>query len=355
MPHIFPLQVLLATFGGWVNRQQTKVIEYLVEENRILKEQLKGRRLLLTDDQRRRLAAKGKILGRRVLAGIATIVTPDTILRWHRQLIAAKWTYLRKRIGRPGIMKAIRKLIVRMATDNSSWGYCRIQGELKKLNHRVARSTIAKTLKDHGIPPAPRRPTSWRTFLRAHADVIAGVDFFTTEVWTTRGLVTYYVLFVIHHATRTVHVAGITPNPDGLFMAQIARNLTAFDDGFLRRMRFLILDLDRKFTTQFKRILTDAGVEVMETAYHAPNMNAYAERWVLSVKAECLDRMILFGEDSLRRALREYCTHHHTERPHQGIGNELIAPERSTRSPTGEIVETERLGGLLRCYERTAA
>jgi hypothetical protein len=214
-----------------------RVVAYLVEENRVLKEQLGGRRLRLTDHQRRRLAAKGRVLGRRLLHQVATIVTPDTILRWHRRLIAAKWTQPNRRVGRPGIMKAIRDLIVRMATDNCGWGYCRIQGELKKLDHRVARSTIANTLKDHGIRPSPERPTSWRTFLRAHADVIAAADFFTTEVWTTRGLITHYVLFVIHHATRAVRVAGVTTNPDGAFVAQVARNLTDQADSFLRGMR----------------------------------------------------------------------------------------------------------------------
>ncbi len=354
-PDFLRLRLLLATFAGWVTRDQAQVIAYLVEENRVLKDQLKGRRLRLTDDQRRRLAAKGKILGRRLLERIATIVTPDTIMRWHKRLIAAKWTYPTNRVGRPGIMKRIRELIVRMATDNSSWGYCRIQGELKKLDHQVARSTIANTLKDHGIPPSPQRSTSWRTFLRAHADVISAADFFTAEVWTSQGLVTHYVLFVIHHATRAVHIAGITPSPDGAFMAQIARNLTTHDDGFLRGKRYLILDGDSKFTAQFCRVLRDAGVHTVRTAYQAPNMNAYAERWVLSVKSECLDRMILLGEASLRRALREYGAHFHQERPHQGLGNELIAPEHSVGFPTGEIVETERLGGLLRSYRRLAA
>ena len=147
------LRLLLATFAGWVGRQQTFVIAYLIEENRVLKEQLEssGRRLRFTDDQRRRLAAKGKPLGRKVLRQIATIVTPDTILAWHRKLIAAKWTYPHKRIGRPGVMKEIRQLIVRMAGENPSWGYARIQGQLKHLDHRVARSTIAKVLKEHGI------------------------------------------------------------------------------------------------------------------------------------------------------------------------------------------------------------
>jgi putative transposase len=168
-----------------------------MEENRVLKEQVKGRRLRLTDDQRRRLAAKGRPLGRRVLRQVATIVTPDTILRWHRQLIARKWTFTSKRPGRPGIMQEISPLIRRMATENSTWGYTRIQGALKNLGHGVARSTVARVLKAHGIPPAPDRPTSWRAFLRAHWGEIAGADFFTTEVWTPRGLITYYTLFVI--------------------------------------------------------------------------------------------------------------------------------------------------------------
>jgi helix-turn-helix protein len=218
-----PMRVLLVTLAGWVNRHQQQVIEYLVEENRILKEQVKGRRLRLTDDERRRLAAKGRQIGRRVLRQVATIVTPDTILRWHRQLIARKWTFTPKRPGRPGVMKEISALILRVATENPRWGYTRIQGALKNLGHSVARNTVAKVLKDNGIPPAPERPSSWRTFLRAHWGAIAGADFFTTEVWTPRGLVTYYTLFVIDLRSRKVHVTSATPNPDAWFMAQVAR------------------------------------------------------------------------------------------------------------------------------------
>jgi hypothetical protein len=144
------------------------VIDYLVEENRVLKEQHKGRVLRLTDDQRRRLAAKGKRIGRQALNRVATIVTPDTIMRWHRHLIALKWTFETKRMGRPGLMKAIKELIIRMATENSGWGYCRIRGELKSVGHRVARTTIAKVLKQNGIKPAPDRPSCWRSFLKAH-------------------------------------------------------------------------------------------------------------------------------------------------------------------------------------------
>ncbi len=320
----------------------------------MLEEQLGKKRLRPTDDQRRRLAAKGAVLGRRLLSRVATIVTPDTILRWHRQLIAAKWTYpAKRRVGRPGVMKAIREPIVRMATENPTWGYCRIQGELKKLGHQVARSTIARTLKEHGVPPSPARPTSWRTFLRGHADVIAGADFFTAEVWTARGLITHYVFFVIDHLTRAVQVAGITTNPDGAFMAQVARNLTDPFDGFLRRKRHLILDRDTKFTAQFRAILERAGVRVVRTAFQAPNMNAIAERWVQSVKRECLDQLILFGDDRLRRVLRDYVTHYNTERPHQGIGNVPIDGERDVGQ--GDVVVRERIGGVLKHYHRAAA
>ena len=273
-PDSMPLKLLLCVFSGWVNRQQDRIIHYLVEENRVLKEQLKGKRLRLTDTQRRRLAAKAKILGTRMLSQIATIVTPDTLLAWHRKLIAAKWTYKAKRLGRPGVLKEIRKHIIRMAQGNPSWGYCRIQGALKHIGHRVAPSTIAKVLKEHGIQPAPERPTSWRTFIKTHADVIVGADFFTTEVWTAGGLVTYYTLFFIEHGSRVVHIACSTPNPDGRFMAQISRNLTDCRDGFLLGKRFLIIDRDTKFTKKFKAILKDAGVKIILTPYQAPNANA---------------------------------------------------------------------------------
>jgi putative transposase len=287
-----PVRLLLVTLAGWVNRHQQQVIEYLVEENHVLKEQLKGRRLRLTDDQRRRLAATGQRLGRRVLRQVATIVTPDTILRWHRRLIAGKWTFERKRPGRPGIMKEVSSLILRMATDNPAWGYSRIQGALKNLGHRVARSTVAKVLKDNGIPPAPGRPSSWRTFLRAHWGEIAGADFFTTEVWTPRGLVTYYTLFVLDLRSRRVHVVSSTPNPDAAFMAQAARDLTDAVDGFLAGHRVLICDRDHKWTEGFRDIVEGSGVRVVLTPIQAPNANAYAERFVRSVREECLDRRV---------------------------------------------------------------
>jgi putative transposase len=216
---------------GWLEREQRDVIEFLREENRVLKAQLHGRRLRLNDDDRRRLAVIGQRLGGRLLAEVATIVAPDTILRWHRELIALKWTYARRRLGRPGVQQEIRRLVVRMATDNPSWGYTRIQGALKNLGHRVARSTIAKILKQQGIPPSGERRMTWRTFLRAHWDALFAADFFTTEVWTARGLVTYYTVFVIELRSRRVHVLGSTPEPDETFVVQTMRQLTDDVDG----------------------------------------------------------------------------------------------------------------------------
>jgi putative transposase len=284
---------------------------------------------------------------------VATIVTPDTILRWHRRLIARKWTFERRRPGRPGIMKEISLLILRMATDNPAWGYSRIQGALKNLDHRVARSTVAKVLKDNEIPPAPGRPSSWRTFLRAHWGAIAGADFFTTEVRTARGLVTYYTLFVIDRRSRRVHVVGSTPNPDAAFMAQAARYLTDAVDGFLVSHCVLNRDRDGKWTEGFRDILEGAGVRAVLTPIQGPSANAYAERLVRSIREERLDRLILFGERRLLYVLNEFGAHYHGERNHQGLGNDLIAP--GSRTLVGTHVRCrERLGGLLRYYHRAA-
>jgi len=348
MAEIYPLQLLLASLAGWLNHRQGDVLAYLIEENRVLKEQLRGKRLRLTDDQRRRLAAKGSRLGRRLLSRFATIVTPDTILRWHRRLIAAKWPYPGRKVGRPGLMKEIRTLIVRFATENSTWGYCRIQGALRNLGHFVARSTIRKVLIEQGIRPSPDRPTSWRTFLRAHWGAIAGTDFFTTEVWTPLGLKTYYILFVIDLRTRRVHLAGVTRNPTDMFMACAAEASL----GFLHVSRFLICDRDTKFSLRFRIVMRDAGIRLLRTPYQAPNANAHAERFVRSIKRECLSRMILFGEAHLGHVLEQYLAHYHAERNHQGIGNELI--EGAPQPGEGLVECDERLGGLLKYYRRAA-
>ena len=205
------LQMVLSVLTGWLDRREREAVAYLIEENRLLRRQLGTQRLRLTDDDRRQLAARAYRMGRAALREIATIVAPDTLLRWHRQLIAQKWAYARRN-SRRGVLREIQRLVVRMAEENPTWGYTRIQGALKNLGHRVGRSTIRRILKAAGLPPVPQRPTSWQTFLRAHWGAIAGADFFTTEVWTWRGLVTYYTVFVIDLASRRLHVLGSTPS-----------------------------------------------------------------------------------------------------------------------------------------------
>jgi len=223
------LSFLLMIAAGWVHRHQLIVIEFLQAENRLLKDRLRGRRIRCTDAERAFLARKAKAVGRTALLELDTMVSPDTLLRWHRRLVAEKWNFAaRRRPGRPGIMREISEMIVRMAQENRAWGYTRIQGALANLNHKVGRGTIANVLKRNGIEPSPERSkrTTWSTFLKAHWKVLAASDFLTVEVWTGRGLITHYLLFVISLADRVVQIAGITTRPDESWMLQIARNVT---------------------------------------------------------------------------------------------------------------------------------
>ena len=251
------------------------------------------------------------------------------------------------------MLAEIRQLIVRMAGENPTWGYTRIQGALKNVGHRVGRSTIARILKAAGVPPVPERPTSWQTFLRAHWGAIAGADFFTTEVWTWRGLVTFYTVFVIDLASRRVQIVGSTPYPDERFMQQVVRTLMAADDGVLVGHRVLICDRDRKWRRDVRRRLDEAGIYVVQTPYQAPNANAYAERFVRSIKEECLNREIPFGERHFRRTSAEYIEHYHTGRNHQGLGNELLGGAPLVDG-ADRIRRRQRLGGLLNYYCRAA-
>jgi transposase InsO family protein len=223
------------------------------------------------------------------------------------------------------------------------------------VGHKLSRGTIANILKDNGIEPAFERAkrTPWRTFLRAHWDVLAAADFFTVEVARPTGLVTYYIFFVIELSTRRIHIAGISPTPDSRFILQVGRGLTDAFDGFLLDKRFLILDRDTKFTDEFRELLVGSGTNVVRLPARSPNLNAYAERFVLSIKSECLDRLIFFTEASLRRAVRAFADHYHRERCHQGLGNTLIEP--ATRESGGEIQSRDRLGGMLRYYYRQVA
>ena len=351
------LQLLLVCLAGWLNRNHQLVIEYLQEEVKVLREQL-DKKPRFTDEQRRRLAAKAQKLGRDRLRRFASIVSPKTLLEWHRRLIARKYDGSSRRApGRPCIAGEIRELILRMVQENRTWGYTRIQGALENLGHEVGRSTIAKVLKEAGLDPAPERQkrTTWKEFLRSHLAVLAAADFFSAEVWTAAGLVRYHVFFVIRLATREVKIAGIVPEPHGGWMKQVARNLTDGLDGFLAGCRYLIQDRSSLFTPEFGMILESAGIETVRLPARSPNLNAYAERYVRTIKEGCLDQMILIGEGSLRRAISEFVLHYHTQKNHQGLGNKIIRPEFAEFTSVGQIQCRERLGGMLRYYYRQAA
>ncbi|MHB8481378.1 MAG: IS3 family transposase [Nitrospiria bacterium] len=350
---------MLAYISCSVNQELLLRIEYLTTENRILRNQIKGR-LLLTHGERQTLAEIGHRLGQKALKEVANLVKPETILRWHRQMIARKFdgSKNRKYPGRPKTMKEIEDLVLRMAQENRSWGYDRIVGALANLGHIVSDKTVGNILKRNGLAPTPERKktTSWKEFIRTHQDMLVATDFFTTEVWTLCGLVTYYVLFFIRINSREIHIAGITPNPDQTWMKQIARNMTTADDGFLKPGQRLIHDRDTKYSAAFREMIKSGGVTTLPLLPRSPNLNANAERWVRSIKEECLSRMILFGEKALWRTVGEYEAHYHRERNHQGKGNVIISPSNLLEEGrAGPILRKKRLGGLLNFYYKQAA
>ena len=247
---------------------------------------------------------------------------PDTILAWYRKLVAHKFddSKARRGPGRPRVTRKVEQLIVRLAEENRDWGYDRIAGALANLEYRVCHQTVGKVLQRHGLPPDPerKRTTTWSAFIRTHLALLAGTDFFTAEVLTLRGLMTYYVLFFIRLESRRVNIAGITIYPNEPWMKQMARNVTMEGCGILRDRRYLLLDRDTKFTQSFRAIIASGQVEPLALPARSANLNAYAERWVRSVKEECVSKVIRFRERSLRRALSEYVDHYHEERNHQG-------------------------------------
>jgi transposase InsO family protein len=349
---------ILAYVTGTVDQELLVRNEYLAAENRILKVQLSGR-LKLSDAERGVLGEIGHRLGCKALADVATIARPDTILGWYRKLVARKFdgSKMRRGPGRPRIKREVEELIIRMASENRDWGYDRIAGALTNLGYKVSDQTVGNVLGRHGLAPVPerKRTTTWAAFIRTHLALLAGTDFFTAEVLTLRGLVTYYVLFFIHLESRRVDIAGITVYPDEVWMKQIARNATMEDGGVLRDCRYLLHDRDTKFTRSFRAIIASGRIEPLALPARSPNLNAYAERWVRSVKEECLSKVILFGERSLRHALSDYVDHFHAERNHQGKGNILLFPRATDRQREGPVRCRERLGGLLRYYHQEAA
>src|SRR6266704_1527581 len=312
---------LLAHVTGSVDAELRLRNAYLEAENRILRKQISGR-VQLTHGDRRALAALGQKLGRKVLEEIATVATPNTILAWHRKFVGQQFdgSQQRQAPGRPKVDPALEALVVRMAQENRSWGYDRIVGALTNLGYTISDQTVGNILKRHGIPPAPERTktTTWKEFIRTHMDVLVATDFFTDEVWTLGGLVTYYVLFFLHLSSRKVSVAGVTPHPNEAWMMQVARNVTMEAWGCPSPGQYLMHDRDTKFCAAFQQIIDDAGIERVVLPPRSPNLNAHAVRWIRSVKDEALSRMMLFGEGSLRHVLNEYVEHYHQERNHQG-------------------------------------
>src|ERR1700716_1646269 len=349
---------MLAYVTGTVDQELLARNEYLAAENRIMKARLKGR-LKLSDAERGALGEIGHRLRRKVLADVATVARPDTILGWYRKLVARKFdgSQARRGPGRPRIKREVEQLIIRMASENRDWGYDRIAGALANLGYEISDQTVGNVLRRHGLPPAPerKRTATWAAFIRTHVALLAGTALFTAEVLTLRGLVTYYVVFFIHLESRRVDIAGITVHPDEPWMKQIARNMTMEGCGALRDCRYLLHDRDTKYTKSFRAIIAAGRVEPLVLPARSPNLNAYAERWVRSVKEECLSKVVLFGERSLRRALSEYVDHLHAERNHQGKGNLLLFPRANDRQREGPVRCRDRLGGLLRYYHREAA
>jgi transposase InsO family protein len=281
------------------------------------------------------------------------LVSPRTLLRWHAQLVARRWTYPHQRSGRPPAAPAIRDLVLQMARENPRWGYRRIHGELVGLGHRVAASTVWKILKEAGLDPAPRRagPT-WRQFLTAQAHAILAVDFAHVDTVFLRRL---YILLVIEHDRRRVHLAGITAHPTGAWVTQQARNLLVDLGDRADQFRFLIRDRDSKFTSAFDAVFTGADIRIIRTPVQAPRANAIAERFIGTLRRECLDHILITGSRHLDMVLREYLQHFNTHRPHRSLDKRPPAGGTPPRSGAAtRVLRRDRLGGLVHEYLQVA-
>jgi putative transposase len=348
-------RMLLALIVTRGRGESAKDVELLVlrHEVAVLRRQVTRPRLEPRD--RMVLAALARMLPREVLR--VRIVTPETLLRWHRQLVGRHWTYPPKAKpvgGRPRTAAVVRELVIRFARENPSWGHRRIHGELVGLGYRLAPATVWNILHRAGLDPAPRRRgPSWREFCRAQATTMLACDFFTVDTVLLRRI---YVFFVLEVGTRRVHILGVTRHPTGEWVTQQARNLMLDLDRQADRFRFLVRDRDTKFTAGFDAVFTGAGIAVLRSPPRAPKANAYAERWVSTIRHECLDRMLIFSEQQLVHVLGEYETHYNMHRPHRALGQlPPIADIGIGRADGTEAVRrTEILGGLINEYRRAA-
>jgi transposase InsO family protein len=325
--------------------------DYLRQENRILRNKF-GARVPLTEADRRILVKYGLRIKDR-LAEVISIAKPDTLLAWNRRQKQKKWTFpnAAAKAGRPRKPGDTEALIVRLAEENNSWGYKRISGELKKLGHRACPSYVRDVLRRHGLPPVPgRKGLSWKQFIQAHLEVTWATDFFTEEVWTLGGLVTFYVLFFLHLGSRRVWLAGCTAQPNAAWMAQQARNFSMVVEDRKLPCRYLVHDRDTSFMALDGVLETDT-LRILKTPPHSPRCNAHAERHVREIR-ETLDNLILVGEPHLRRTLSVIEEYHNARRPHQGIGNVIPLGFDYPATPAleGQIQCEEALGGILNHY-----
>jgi putative transposase len=335
--------------------ERSKEVEILLLRHELAILRRQRRRAPVRPVDRAILAALARALPRSAWAGLS--VRPATLLRWHRQLVRRRWTYLHGRPGRPPLDRRVEALVVQLARENPGWGYRRIVGELRGLGICVSATSVRTILIRHGLPPAPQRNEhSWRDFLRRHAATTLACDFFTVETaWLKR----IYVLFFLSLESRRIEFVACTPNPTGAWTAQQARNLLMATDDRERPLRFLIHDRDAKFNGGFDQVFQSEGIEVIRRPVQAPNANAHAERWVGSVRRECLDRLLIFNRRQLEHVLRVYSRHYNQHRPHRSLA--LRPPALADRSPTPrrappypQLNRRDLLGGLIHEYARAA-
>lgn len=359
------VQFIVAMLAYALNERMARKAEYLREENRVLKEALRAAtgktRIPLTDEQRRRLATKGKALTPAEREECCQSVRPSTILGWFRKLVARKYDSSQvRRPGRPRKANQIRELVLRIAAENPGWGYTKIRDALRGLKIEIGRTTVANILAEAGVEPAPERnrKRTWKHFLRSHWETLYACDFFAVETLGAFGTVRHMVFFVMELKSRAVHIAGIRIDPDGAWMMQVARNLLDPVDGFLRNATHLIHDRDPLYTKAWRALLKSGGVKCVPIPAHSPNCNPHAERFVKTIRTECLDQFVIFGERHLRHLVGTFVDHYSTGRFHQGLGGQLIRPPplaSNDNDTDGAIQCRSRLGGLLNFYYREAA
>jgi hypothetical protein len=351
---------LVGCIAYCIDKELYKAIDYLREQVRVLVEQQakQNKRITLTNRQRMRIAAKAKRLSRKMLEQCTELFTADTVMRWYHKLIAEKYdgSSNRGKVGRPQIAAEIVDLVIRFKEENPRWGYQKITDQIEYLGYTISKTSVKNILIENGYDPEPDLTvrSTWHEFLKSHWDVMTACDFFTIELLVGRRLIRCTVFFVIEFSTRKVFFAPIKLQPDGQYMKQVARILTDCEDGFLKDKRYLIHDRDPLYnTTGFHDILRSSGIEPIKLPAKSPDLNSIAERFVKSVKYECLNYLILSSVKQLEYALNQYEEYYHHERIHQSLGR-IIEPQHKT-DDTSEIVCIERLGGLLKSYHRLAA